>query len=514
MQRLQEMSLSQRIQKGQEALARCDAQYMFDNMPHGMIGALELKALISMGITSGLRGVSLRSLRWSEITAEPIVANSDMWRMSITVRKTKGDRQPFPRTFEGTLTDPAANNVVYHVLQYLRDIVRSKTATFADIDGCIYRDVFPRQQCQYNSWLKELAIACGYPPKTRFTVHSFRAGFLLDTVARSDRSAEAIQNGSLVAGWALGGASCLTVYIKECLEGIISCTRVSNGNRVDIFDVQDADARDLLVLTGRGVVLRNALNNPAKLHKITLKRPCATKNRKRQLFASELSFALRRALGCENERQTSELKRAVIAQLLDNVVPRNRAKNTTQRMARVHSYIDRTHQYTVEHRWHVREIIEQAVLDQRTVVTEIKESIPEGKLIPWTPTSHPKHFFIRSRTQAPPLKWTHNETQWLLAAGMASNFAKGWANAASKLPALANRKASQCNSRMFSLRRRYGHRLRNKSLSGMQVAVIYEREIKAKCPQYRLPVPEMVERQLEEAEGTYINRCFSITFLS
>ena len=321
MVRRSEVSRKQMTAKGQEALTRCDAKHMFDHIPHGMVAALELKALASIGITSGLRGVSLRSLRWDDITLKS-VPNTPMYQVTIKVNKSKGIREAFYRTFEGTLTDNSPINVVYHLTQHLREQVRRKNATLRNGHLALYSLIFPHRQDQYNNWLREISVRCGYPSHIRFTVHSFRAGFLFECVARAANTETAFRNGSIIAGWTLSDASCIMMYIKKCLESVLSCTRVVNGNKIDTFDVKESDAKNLIRFTGERAVMLNFIDDPEALHHISFRPIVFTRLQKLQLFDAELTFGMRHALKIMNtqHRAMSTLKSATIAQIYNSVV--------------------------------------------------------------------------------------------------------------------------------------------------------------------------------------------------
>ena len=215
--------------------------------------------------------------------------------IKVPVSKFKGQVQHFFRTFEGSLASYAPpQNAVYHMLQYLRDEARSEGATFEDGDQCSYRKVFPHTHTQYNSWLREVAIRCGYPETLRLTIDSFRTGFLFDTIARAEISSS---DWSKCIGKSAADGCSIGHYIMKCLEVTLCPSLVDGGSKVDLFDdinksYEAAVAEYVLFdITKReeaavaeyidaGVALATVINDPERLHNVVLCDDCFTDDQK------------------------------------------------------------------------------------------------------------------------------------------------------------------------------------------------------------------------------------------
>ena len=505
MQKGHEISRLQMTSRGQQAFTRCDAKHVFESMPHGLIHALEIKALISLGITSGLRGVSLLSLRWDNMTVRA-VPDSPMYQVTFTITKSKGIREEFYRTFEGTLTDNSPQNAVYHVVQHLRDIARQRNASLGDGQLALYTHIFPHRHEQYNNWLCELTRRCGYPHHVRFTLHSFRSGFLFDCVARAANTAEAFQNSSIVASWVLNNASCIVLYIKQCLQSVISCTRVANGNKIDTFDIQESDARNLVQFTGEGAVIKDLVNNPEALHHVKLGPVDFTHNQKLQLFNAELLFAVRKTLGVKQHRTIKRLKAAVVRRIHKMVLSDGDASQTLTQKQQTQAVADHFEvelQHCAKYRWYVRDTIEKALAHDQTLVESLRMDVQDdGKAHTWVAPSHPTPFFIARKLsqQEQRCMWTVEETEFLINVGITTKFQRGWCNVVAATGRV-DKTASQCNGRFKYLRSTFQLKDGRNDYSGMDVAGRFVTKMEATNAAYALPTLDEATRKCIEGYG-------------
>ena len=290
--------------EGQTALTFADAKLMFHRLPEGYALGTEFKALVSIGVNSGRRGIALRSLEWDSLRVTQ--CTDKCMQINLTVENDKGSNEKRVLLFEGSEGDSSPRNVLYHLRQYARDLLRDENATLADVVNRkrLRGPLFPRSQDAYNGIMREIAVRCGYPTHIRFTMHSFRSGFLLDAVVRCEEDLlTGFSHSRFIAGWAPSYNSSAILYIKEGLQRSVSATRVANGGTLPQFDdFSDSDYQVALEHLGSGVIARNIIDNPARLHDCDIRPPMFTVTQQLQLYAQELLYAAK-MLCTSNARQ-------------------------------------------------------------------------------------------------------------------------------------------------------------------------------------------------------------------
>lgn len=113
-----------------------------------------------------------------------------VFKIRVLYDKVGGRTVDYTIALDGNTTSKECNNFPYYLLEYIKDLLNDNTATFDSVivEKRLVGKIFPRSRDTYNELIRNIASLVGYKNNMKFTLHSFRSGFIYDCLVSSSNN--------------------------------------------------------------------------------------------------------------------------------------------------------------------------------------------------------------------------------------------------------------------------------------------------------------------------------------
>lgn len=286
-------------EKGAEPMLPFDIERIADVYPRGCRDRTQVLAFMTVGLHTGLRGVSLESMLWKDTrVATPVEAKPWLKQLTLLCHATKGQPVGWNKyvTIEGDVRNASGSDPIYWLTQLLRERLDDPAAeldqtTIARLDGQLLAaaDGTPLNRSNMSSRIAAVARFCGYP-ENFFSNHSLRSGFLCQALLNASKDAteevsiaDVFLRCALAASWSVGSRH-MTGYVKQAFQRCLVSSRLI-GAGTHAMESDEVVAN----IAGVGAIARNRLN-PVDFHGLKEMAPeCWPQSCRVQLWTDALS---------------------------------------------------------------------------------------------------------------------------------------------------------------------------------------------------------------------------------
>ena len=288
-------------EKGAEPILPFDIELLAHRYPCGCRDRTQVLAFMSVGLHTGLRGVSLESMLWEDTrVATPVESKPWLKQLTLPCHATKGQPVGWNKyvTIEGDARNASGSDPVYWLTQLARERLNDPTAELdqatiiARLEGQLLAaaDGTPLNRSNMSSRIAAVARFCGYP-ENFFSSHSLRSGFLCQALLNASKDAteevsiaDVFLRCALAAGWSVGSRH-MTGYVRQAFQRCLVSSRLIGGGTHAIEEADEVVAN----IAGLGAIARNRLN-PVDFHGLEELAPeCWPQSCRIQLWSDALS---------------------------------------------------------------------------------------------------------------------------------------------------------------------------------------------------------------------------------
>ena len=323
-------------EQGKEPLCEWDVQCIASVYPKGCSDRVQVMSWVTVGLHTGVRGISLATTFWEDIkVVEPVPEAPHFKQITLVFRETKGDHNwNHPITIEGSALNACGSDPVCWLSQLVKEQlsfeVELTQATVSKLKGRIFG-------CESQSTMSErmnsVAVYCGYPSRL-FSCHSLRSGFLCTALLK-----HAVETGkevnfpevwnkcALVAGWHVQSKH----MERYCKQAFLRC--IVSSRLIQAGSLQAGTEEIVAKIIGIGSVAKNRLT-PQHFHglgdePLTAEWPESTKT---QLWVDKLGALVETVL----KQNRKDLGNAALVAAKQSII-----NNIYVRLARLNDLIEK-----------------------------------------------------------------------------------------------------------------------------------------------------------------------------
>lgn len=278
-------------ERGAEPICTWDLEHIASVYPKGCRDRAQVMSWMSVGLHTGVRGVSLESAMWEDVrVVEPVAEMPHFKQVTLVFLKTKGDDNwHHAVTIEGSTLNASGSDPVYWLSQLVKQRlgpnVELTQSVVSTLTGQVLAaaDDSPVAKETMSVRLEAIGRYSGYPANM-LSNHGLRSGFLCVSLLKQSMDPRDEVNISdvwtkcaLVAGWTVNSCH-MTGYCKQAFLRCIVSSRLIRGGTLQ------PDTEDVVVnLAGVGAVAKNRLT-PLAFHGLTELVPCWPESTQVQLW--------------------------------------------------------------------------------------------------------------------------------------------------------------------------------------------------------------------------------------
>jgi hypothetical protein len=267
-------------ERGQEPIMRFDVSYIASMYPPGCSDRAQVLAWLSLGVHTGVRGVSLTSTYWEDVRIVEL-PQSDWKQVTVVFRKTKHDPNwNHVVTVEGSTSfrgwELSGCDPVFWMAHLVKEALGDPSALLSQqsVEAIARRANSEESRlllgCESQSRMSErietVGRYCGYPERY-LTAHGTRAAFLAEALlSHSTEPGKEVNitdvwtKCALVAGWKVGSTH-MQSYVRQALLRCIVGSRLVGAGALQA----SRDEEIVAVVAGVGAIAKNRLT-PRQFH--------------------------------------------------------------------------------------------------------------------------------------------------------------------------------------------------------------------------------------------------------
>lgn len=292
-------------ERGAEPICSWDLEYIASVYPKGCRDRAQVMSWMSVGLHTGVRGVSLESAMWTDVKiVEPCIDAPHFKQVTLVFTATKGDPNWYhPVTIEGSILASSGSDPIYWLNQLLKQRnpnAELNQATIDSLAGQIF-ELTPGvrvAKATMSARIEAIGRYCGYPARM-LTNHGLRAGFLCTALLKHAVNPEEEVNFSgvwmkcaLVAGWTVDSKH-MQGYCKKAFLRCIVSSRLIKGGALET-GTEEIVAK----IAGIGAIAKNRLT-PCHFHGLSELIPDWPESTKTQLWVDKLNECIRSTISEE-----------------------------------------------------------------------------------------------------------------------------------------------------------------------------------------------------------------------